>query len=219
MPRLRWRSGLYAITDTLQFQNDALIDVCHAAIRGGIVVLQYRDKSKNKARRLWEAQQLKALCKKNNVAFIINDDIELCLAVDADGVHIGKDDLALETARQRLGAAKIIGVSCYNSLEKARYAMQHSANYIAFGAFYASLTKPNAPLANKQTLREAQMLGVPIVAIGGIQLDNANELIRNGAHNLAVINDLWSAENIEHQASAYQALLKNVQLPNFEQGY
>jgi len=220
MPRLKWRSGLYAITDTKRHQKDKLLAATEAVLKGGAVVLQYRDKSNDHKRRLWETQRLKKLCDHYNAAFIINGDVELCLSIDADGVHISKNDTEkLKEIRQAIGLAKIIGLSCHTQIDSARYAMQNGANYISFGAFFKSKTKPNAGLAKLELLKNAQTLGIPVVAIGGITLNNAKTLIDAGAHNLAVISDLWNRDDHFKHAQSYRDLFENVVLPNFEQGF
>jgi len=219
MPRLRWRPGLYALTDTEKFSTEELIQACEEVLQGGAVILQYRDKSNDAERRLDEAKQLRALTIKHQATFIINDDVQLCKAVDADGVHLGQNDLDIQKARGIVGLAKIIGVSCYNDYSLAQNALQQGANYVAFGAFFSSPTKPNAVVADLDLLHRGQTLGIPIVAIGGITLENADSLLDAGAHNLAVISNLWESPSPKQQAQSYAKLMQNIELPNFEQGY
>lgn len=199
--------GLYVITDG-SIGNE-LLDKVEQALHGGAVIVQYRDKSMDAARREQEAHALQALCRQHNTLFIINDDVELAKAVQADGVHVGKDDAALATARDYLGKFAIIGVSCYNRLELALQAAQQGADYIAFGSFFPSPTKPHAPRATLELLREARsQLAIPICAIGGITLENAPDLLANGADMLAVITDIFKNPDITRQATLYQALTR-----------
>ncbi|MEO6687903.1 MAG: thiamine phosphate synthase [Dokdonella sp.] len=195
--------GLYAITDG---PRDDLLEVCMAALAGGAAILQYRDKTADSARRLREAMALQALCARHGAVLIVNDDIELAHAVGAAGVHLGEDDASLATARERLGAAAIIGVSCYDSIERARQFAAAGADYLAFGAFFASPTKPQARRATLPLLRAAKALGKPLVAIGGITPDNAPDLIDAGADAVAVITALFGAQDVRGAASGFARL-------------
>ncbi|MDD3576838.1 MAG: thiamine phosphate synthase [Halothiobacillus sp.] len=199
--------GLYVITDTVQFKRDALVRVVAEAIAGGARIVQYRDKSDDSERRLAEASALRTLTLEHEVLFLINDDLDLAEAVAADGVHLGREDGAIEAARARLGAEAIIGASCYNSLELAGDAVQAGADYVAFGAFFPSRTKPDAAVASMALLIEAkQKLNVPICAIGGITKDSAPELISAGADMLAVISAVFSATDIKAAARDFSTL-------------
>jgi thiamine-phosphate pyrophosphorylase len=185
--------GLYAITDGPRAD---LIEVCAAAIAGGAAMLQYRDKTADSMRRHAEASALADLCARYRVPLIVNDDVALAAAAGASGVHLGEDDDDLAAARALLGADAIIGVSCYDSLDRARHLAAAGADYLAFGAFFASPTKPQARSATPQLLREAKALGVPLVAIGGITADNGAELIEAGADFLAVISAVFAAVDV-----------------------
>lgn len=198
--------GLYAITDAELCPAADFAAKTAAALRGGARIIQYRDKSDDHARRLSEAQTLRQLCDQHQALLIINDDIALCLEANADGVHLGEDDGELSTARARLGN-RIIGVSCYNAWQHAETAQAAGADYIAFGAFYPSATKPKARRADLALLQRArQQLSLPVVAIGGIELDTAAPLIDAGADMLAVIRDLFDREDIEARARRYGEL-------------
>ena len=197
------RRGLYAITDG---PRDDLVEVCAAAIEGGAVLLQYRDKTADAVRRSNEARALAALAARYRVAFIVNDDVDLAAAVGADGVHLGEGDVDISTARAKLGAGAIIGVSCYDSLERARTLAARGADYLAFGAFHASPTKPHARTATPALLREAEALGVPLVAIGGITAANGGTLIDAGADYLAAISAVFGAADVRGAAQAFAAL-------------
>ena len=195
--------GLYAISDGPRAD---LIAVCAAALDGGAAILQYRDKTRDHARRAREAHALQALCARARVPLIVNDDIELAAAVGAAGVHLGEDDAAFEPARARLGADAIIGVSCYDSLERARHLAASGADYLAFGAFHASPTKPFTRTATRQLLRDAKPLGLPLVAIGGITPDNARDLIDAGADAVAVISALFGVPDVRAAARRFSEL-------------
>lgn len=203
--------GLYAITN--QLQGEELKTAVTAALQGGAKVLQYRDKTQDTERRHHEATILKVLCDEYHVPLIINDDILLAKQVAAAGVHLGKEDSSLTQAREILGANAIIGISCYNSLALAQQAQQQGANYVAFGACFSSLSKPLATPTDLSTITAArQQLALPIVAIGGITLQNAAQVLAAGAHSLAIINDLFNSNNIQEQARALSSLIQEFTL-------
>ena len=203
--------GLYGVTDSqLQPDDRILIDTVEQALMGGMKVLQYRDKSLDAGKRLRQAGALKVLCHHYQAMLIINDDVELAIDVEADGVHLGQQDDSLAYARERLGEYAIIGISCENSLEKAQIAAQQGANYLAFGKFFPSRTKPDAQNAELSTLTQArQLFDLPIIAIGGITLDNASEVIAAGADMVAVVNNLFAAQNIHKRAQSFMALFND----------
>ena len=199
--------GLYAITQTKNKTADIIINEVIAAIKGGAVVVQFRDKESLDA--IYLADQLVKVCHEYKVPLLINDDIELAIKVGADGVHIGREDGAISEARDRLGADAIIGVSCYNFVEQAFDAQEQGATYVAFGRFFPSSSKPLAALAELDTLRKAKfLLDIPIVAIGGILPENGGPLLTAGADLLAVIGGLFETQP-EQSARAYQALFDN----------
>ena len=203
-------SGLYAITQTEHKSLDTIVIEVEAALRGGAVVVQYRDKQSRDADHL--ASQLLKLCKQYKVPLLINDNVELALRVGADGVHLGREDGSIERARQRLGKHAILGVSCYDSVEHAQQAQTQGATYVAFGRFFSSSSKPLALPASIETLRVAkQVLTVPIVAIGGILPENGSLLLEAGADMLAVIGGLFD-EQPEQAARTYQALFERFTL-------
>ena len=197
------RRGLYAITDG---PRPDLLAAVKAALRGGVALLQYRDKTADSARRAFEARALRELCARFEIPFIVNDDVELALAAGADGVHLGEDDGDIAAARARLGAGAIIGVSCYDSPARARHLAAAGADYLAFGAFFPSPTKPNARRATPEMLRQAKPLGLPLVAIGGVTPDNARPLIDAGADFLAVISGIFAQADPEAAARRYAAM-------------
>ncbi|MCK9395930.1 MAG: thiamine phosphate synthase [Methylobacter sp.] len=201
------RSGLYAITQTASKSPDTIINEVAAAIKGGAVVVQYRDKYPQDA--LFLARELVKICHRHNVPLLINDDIELAALAGADGVHLGREDGAVTQARKRLGSGAIIGVSCYNAVEQAIAAQAQGATYAAFGRFFPSNSKPLAGPADIETLRQAKRaLAIPIVAIGGILPENGPQLLAAGADLLAVIGGIFDHQP-EQSARAYQALFNH----------
>jgi len=197
--------GLYAITPDTD-NSEQLIEQVSAALDGGARILQYRNKGSDAVRRLWQANILKSLAQSRGAIFIVNDDVALAEAIRADGVHLGRDDDAIAAARARLGEAAIIGASCYNSLDLARSAVAAGASYVAFGAVFASGTKPGAVHAPLSLFADAAKLGVPRVAIGGITADNAGQVVAAGADAIAVIGGLFDGDGIAERAAALAAL-------------
>jgi len=195
--------GLYAITPE-SGESPVLLGQVARALEGGIACLQYRRKARQSTR---EALALAALCRASGVPFIVNDDVGLALAVNADGVHLGRDDGDVATTRLKL-KEKLLGVSCYDSLAAARGAVEAGADYIAFGSVFASPTKPGAVRAPLSLFSEARSLGVPLAAIGGITLENAPQVLAAGADALAVISDLFDAADVAGRARAYGKLFR-----------
>ncbi len=201
------RRGLYAITQPENRTINQVVKDVEAALRGGASVIQYRDKNPVDAKQL--AGQLLTICRTYHVPLLINDSIELALAVGADGVHLGRNDGEVAEARRLLGPNAIIGVSCYNDVEKALSVAQAGADYVAFGRFFPSGSKPLAAPAEIVSLQRAkQSIGVPIVAIGGILPENGGQLLAAGADLLAVIGGIFDHEP-ESAARAYQALFNH----------
>lgn len=197
--------GLYAITREGYPDAAALADAVAAALRGGAAVVQYRAKSA--AEPELEAELLLSVCRAGGVPLIVNDDVGLARRIGAAGVHLGKEDAGLSRAREALGPEAIIGVSCYDSVERAIEAEAAGADYVAFGRFFPSLTKPGAPCARRETLEEARRrLRVPIAAIGGITPENSAELIAAGAGVLAVIEGVFGAGDPERAARRFRPL-------------
>lgn len=191
-------NGLYAITDP-SLMGENLVDKTQQAISAGINILQYRNKSASIEKQEHEALELAVLCKKNNVIFIVNDNAELALKVNADGVHLGQGDIHITQARDLLGENKIIGVTCNNNIELALEAQKNGADYVAFGRFFHSQTKPSAPQAELSLLSNARKsITIPIVAIGGIDHDSAPILLKEGADMLAVIHGIFGQNDISN---------------------
>lgn len=193
--------GLYGITPDCQ-DSATLLHKAELALRGGVALLQYRSKGLPRERVAAEANALRALARRCATPFVVNDDVELALQLDADGVHLGRDDGDAATARTRL-RGKLLGVSCYDSLERAQAAVAAGADYVAFGSVFASGTKPRAVRAPLSLFAAARGLGVPLCAIGGITAENAPQLLAAGADLVAVISDLFDAPDIAARARAY----------------
>ena len=198
--------GLYVITPD-ELDTSVLLSKVRAALRGGAEVLQYRNKLAGAALRSTQAQALRALTREYGITYIINDDASLAQEVDADGVHLGGGDGSVAAARVLLGADKLIGVSCYNRGSLAQQAELDGADYIAFGAFFTSSVKPEAVVASLDVLQQArQQTQLPIVAIGGITVENGEQLLQAGADALAVISAVFSATDIEQTARQFSVL-------------
>ncbi|PJE78869.1 Thiamine-phosphate synthase [invertebrate metagenome] len=205
MQRLK---GLYGITDSqIQPDDNSLTNTVEQALLGGMKILQYRDKTHDNNKRMRQAGILKTLCHRYHALLIINDDIELAALSEADGVHLGQSDSSVAEARDRLGDYAIIGVSCEGSLDQAQVAADEGADYLAFGRFFPSLTKPDAKPAEVNILTQAKArFSLPLVGIGGITIDNAPELVKTGADMLAVVNNLFAADDILSRAKAFTGL-------------
>lgn len=208
MSKRRGLYGLYGISDAVLLPDtEVLLAAASAAIKGGLKILQYRDKHASYQHQCEQARLLRQLCLVNEVTFIINDNLDLALEVGADGVHVGQNDSLISSARETLGAEAIIGCSCYNDIERARQAQHQGADYVAFGRFYPSLTKPDALPAYPELLQQARAeLEIPLCAIGGITPKNAANLIEQGADMVAVIQGLFAAKDIRQQAQGFSRL-------------
>lgn len=196
MPHLP-SSGLYAITDG---PRSDLMQAVREALAGGVRLLQYRDLGDDHARRHAEANALKRLCDEQGVPLLINGDAALAQAVNAAGVHLGETAGDLAGARERLGGQAIIGVSCFDSLERARAMVSAGADYVSFGAFFPSPTLPHARVTSPELLRQSAALGVPRVAIGGITPENGAVLVEAGADYLAAISAVFGTTDVRAAA-------------------
>ena len=200
--------GLYAVTPD-EADTDLLLAKVEAALQGGISMLQYRNKLADHKLQTQQARAILPLCRQYQVPFIINDSVKLCLTLDADGVHIGAEDGNLTEIRTRIGKYKILGASCYDRFDLALAAQQAGADYVAFGACFASSTKPNAPVANLSLFDQARtQLTIPAVAIGGITLTNAPQVIAAGADSLAVINAIFNATDVKSSTEQFTRLFR-----------
>ena len=190
-------TGLYAITPDIADTN-LLLKKVEAALQGGINLLQYRNKAASHKLQTQQARAILSLCRQYNVPLIINDSVKICLSLDSDGVHLGANDGSLAEVSERIGSDKILGASCYNSFDLALSAQQAGASYVAFGACFASRTKPDAPVASLDLFKRAKVeLNIPTVAIGGITLQNAAQVFLAGADAIAVINAIFNADDVK----------------------
>lgn len=199
--------GLYAITPEQVTDTARLLDMVRRCLAGGTRTIQYRSKGSDRTRLWSEAQAISALCRQYGATFIINDHLDLARDIGADGVHLGKDDQSCAEARQQAGADLVVGVSCYDSLPRARQAVADGASYVAFGSAFPSPTKPGVVRADLSLYRQAAAeLHIPVVAIGGITPHNAADLISAGCHAVAVISALFDATDLTPTAAAFSAL-------------
>lgn len=203
MPKIE---GVYALTPDVA-DTGALLDVVARALDGGVRLVQYRAKNASAASKAEQAGRLLALCRRHGAALFVNDDAMLAAQIGADGVHLGRDDASVADARRWLSRGAIIGVSCYDDLARARKLRAEGADYVAFGSFFASSVKPLAVRPAPALLAAARRaLDCPIVAIGGITLTNAPDLIAAGADALAVITGLFAAPDVRARASSFGEL-------------
>lgn len=208
-------AGLYAVTPDVD-DTGLLVAKVTAAISGGATMVQYRHKSAAASRKLEQARALAAACS-GRALFIVNDDASLARAVAADGVHVGEDDGAVTQARAIVGADRIVGVSCYNELARARRMAAEGADYLAFGSFYASNVKPLARRATPSLLHDARSLRLPLVAIGGITAANAGALVHAGADAVAVISELFDHDEpaaVTRAAAAIASIFQSQRPPS-----
>ncbi len=212
MEKLHVIKGLYAITPE-EKDLSALSSQVESCIKGGARLIQYRSKTLSKIEQNKQASKIKMICNFYKVPLIINDDIELCRILNADGVHLGEHDDSLEKARMVLGPSKIIGVSCYNSIDRVKKAVDKGASYIALGACFPTTTKPNAPRASLDLITLVlKKFKIPVVAIGGINLENIELLTNEGINCIALINSLFKTKDIEGTARQFSSLIENEKL-------
>lgn len=199
-------NGLYAITPDLE-NTDDLLGRTRQVLEGGAQLIQYRNKQASDVLLREQARLLLQLCREYKVPLIINDHLDLAFEIDADGLHVGRDDASITKARNRLGWNKIVGASCYDNLDLALQAEKVGADYVAFGAFFPSLTKPAAVAVSMNLIEQAKKkIAVPIIGIGGIRLNNARTVIDSGCAAIAVCNDLFHTDNIKAKAAQYARL-------------
>jgi thiamine-phosphate pyrophosphorylase len=202
--------GIYAVTPETEDTSNLIAKVTEV-LKGGAGVIQYRNKNSAYAKQREQCNELLVCVRAFDATLIVNDSTKLALEVGAHGVHLGMDDESVEQARNRLGQNRIIGVSCYNDLERARAAQAAGADYVAFGSFFPSPTKPAAVRASVSLLRSAKAeLKVPVVAIGGINRDNAAALIAAGVDSLALVSGLFHSNEVEKETRAYLQLFSNL---------
>lgn len=198
--------GLYVITDPYLLERVGLINGVEQAIVGGAKLVQYRNKLAAEPERLSEARSLRALCAERDVRFVVNDDVELCRRINADGVHLGKTDGTVKHARKLLGTEPIVGVTCHDDLEYAARAHREGASYCAFGRIFPSKTKPQAPGCALDVLRLASGQAYSTVAIGGISIENGAPLLDMGVDLLAVIHGVFGQTDIQASAQKFSSL-------------
>ncbi|HZE11399.1 MAG TPA: thiamine phosphate synthase [Burkholderiales bacterium] len=197
---------MYAVTPD-ELDTVKLVRKVRMALAGGARTVQYRNKSADAALRREQAAALLAVCRAARVPLIINDDLDLAAALEADGLHLGRDDLPVAAARKRLSKGTLVGASCYDRLDLAVSARSAGADYVAFGSAFSSTTKPGATRAPLSLYRDAKArLDCPVVAIGGITSENARAVIEAGADAIAVISALFDARDIERSAREFASL-------------
>jgi len=195
--------GLYAITPDSADLN-TLIQKTQWAIEGGAFMVQYRSKILNRDVKMQQCAAILRLCREYEIPCIVNDDVDMCRILEADGVHLGEKDDNIAEVRHILGENAIIGSSCYDQLDRAKSAQKEGASYVAFGAMFPTSTKPNAPRATLALLKEAKReIQIPIVAIGGITVNNAHDVIKTGIDAIAVITSLYEAKIIKETAETF----------------
>jgi thiamine-phosphate pyrophosphorylase len=195
--------GLYAITPDSADLN-TLIQKTQLAIEGGAFMVQYRSKIQDIEVKMQQCAAILRLCREYDVPCIVNDDVDMCRTLNADGVHLGEKDDNIAEVRRILGEDAIIGSSCYEQLDRAKSAQKEGASYVAFGAMFPTSTKPNAPRATLALLKEAKRdIQIPIVAIGGITVNNAHDVIKTGIDAIAVITSLYDAKSIKETAETF----------------
>jgi thiamine-phosphate pyrophosphorylase len=195
--------GLYAITPDMADLN-TLVHKTQLVIEGGAFMVQYRSKIQDRAVKIQQCAAILRLCREYDVPCIVNDDVEMCRILEADGVHLGENDDNIAEVRRILGEDAIIGSSCYDQLDRAKQAQKEGATYVAFGAMFPTPTKPNAPRATLELLREAKSeIEIPIVAIGGITVNNAHDVIEAGVDAIAVITSLYESNSIKETAETF----------------
>ena len=200
--------GLYAITPDSADLN-TLIQKTKSAIEGGAFMVQYRSKIQDRDVKMQQCAAILRLCREYEIPCIVNDDVEMCRVLEADGVHLGEKDDNIDEVRHILGDDAIIGSSCYDQLDRAKSAQKEGASYVAFGAMFPTSTKPNAPRATLALLKEAKReIQIPIVAIGGITVNNAHDVIKTGIDAIAVITSLYEAKSIKETAETFAKMFQ-----------
>ncbi len=195
-------NGLYLVTPDWD-DTDRLLQVTEQALLGGAALVQYRHKTADAAQRLMQAGALLALCRHFACPLIINDHADLCLALDADGVHVGGTDASVAQMRNLLGPDKIVGASCYGDLQRALHAQRDGASYVAFGGFYPSRVKQYPVTTAPEIVAQARaLIDLPVVVIGGMTVDNARPLVAQGAQMVAAISSVYGAIDARHSAMA-----------------
>lgn len=200
--------GIYGITGENFANGKTNIECVEAMIKGGIKIIQYREKNKSMGKKLEEARAIREICKKNNVVFIVNDNIDLALLVDADGVHVGQDDLPPSEVRKLIGDNKIIGLSTH-SPEQGKKAFENlDVDYIGVGPIFPTTTKDTAPVGLEYLDYVVENLNIPFVAIGGIKEHNIDRIIERGAKRICLVSDIVGAPDIEEKVKFLRSKLE-----------
>ena len=187
--------GLYLVTPDWD-DTERLVQVTEQALQGGATLLQYRHKTANATLRREQAEALLSLCRRHGCSLIINDYCELCIALDADGVHVGGTDASVAQMRSLLGPDKIVGASCYGDLALAQAAARAGASYVAFGGFYPSRVKKYPVTTSPEIITQSlAVIDLPVVVIGGMTAENARPLVAQGADMVAVISSVYGADD------------------------
>lgn len=198
--------GLYLVTPDWD-DTEALIKATEIALTVGVGLLQYRHKTASGELRIEQASALLKLCRQHNVPFIVNDHIDLCIALDADGIHVGGTDASVAVVRTLIGKDKILGASCYGDFDLAEQAQIADASYVAFGGFYPSRVKKYEVSTPASIVGKAKSeLTVPVCVIGGMTPENAKPLVKEGADMVAAISSVYSAADIATAVREFAAL-------------
>lgn len=201
---------LYAVTDRFWVGKQSLYEQVEDALKGGVTCVQLREKTLDEANFLKEAREIRQLCKRYGVPFLINDNLEVAIACGADGVHVGQDDLPVTEVRRRVGDGMIVGVSAHN-VEEAKRAVAGGADYLGAGAVFGTTTKSNVTPLSYATLREiCEAVEIPVVAIGGITKDNVLQLRGAGVRGVAVVSAIFAAQDIQAACRELRALSEQI---------
>lgn len=201
---------LYAVTDRTWLGGETLASAVEKALKGGATFVQLREKELDYEKFLEEAKELKQLCKKYNVPFVVNDNVDIAIAVDADGVHVGQKDMEAGRVRELIGNDKILGVSV-QTVEQAVLAEKRGADYLGVGAVFPTGSKADAEYVSYHTLKEVcEAVSIPVVAIGGINRDNVMELAGSGIAGIAVISAIFAQPDIMKAAAELKELVKKM---------
>jgi thiamine-phosphate pyrophosphorylase len=200
--------GLYVITDNKLTPNDTIIQNVESSLKGGAKIVQLRDKVNDDETIIKIATTLQELCKKYDATFIMNDRVDLAIKLKTDGLHIGKSDYE-NFINIRRDFDGLIGVSCYGNVNKAKEFETFGADYVAFGSFFSSPTKPDSNIVDLETIKVAKnRLNIPVCAIGGINIENVQRVLNNRPDMICVISDIFSSDDIEKKCKDYINLIK-----------
>lgn len=201
---------LYAVTDRKWSDNDTFYTHIEESLEGGVTFLQLREKNLDTDSFFKEAIKIKELCKKYNVPFIINDNVEIALKSNADGIHVGQDDMNAKEVRKLIGNDKILGISV-QTVEQALLAQEQGANYLGVGSIFTTTSKDDAKNVSINTLKEiCNAVNIPVVAIGGIDKNNIKQLSKTGINGIAVISAIYANKNIKEATATLKKLVKEI---------